>query len=98
MARRYASMSYLTLASCIRQVSREAGCQPLHNLTDDGHHLGAPQTGGTGRISANDTDRSFTALPGPRRPSQRLRWLAEGADEGAAHSLGIAEAGYLGDP
>jgi hypothetical protein len=35
-------MSYLTLASCIRQVS----CQPLHNLTDDGHHLGAPQTGG----------------------------------------------------
>ena len=37
-------------------------------------------------------------LPRPRRAAQRLRRLAEGADEGAAHPLRIAEAGGFGDP
>jgi hypothetical protein len=36
-------------------------------------------------------------LPRPRRAAQRLRRLAEGADEGAAHPLRIAEAGHLRD-
>ena len=38
---------------------------------------------------------SRPALPNSRRPAQRLRRLAEGADEGASHPLGIAEAGGL---
>ena len=38
-----------------------------------------------------------TALTRPRRAAQRLRRLAEGADEGAAHPLGIAKAGRLRD-
>jgi hypothetical protein len=36
-------------------------------------------------------------LPRPRRAAQRLRRLAEGADEGAAHPLRIAKAGGLRD-
>ena len=46
-----------------------------------------------------DARAAFGALapPRPRRAAQRLRRLAEGADEGAAHPLGIGEAGRLGD-
>src|SRR3954449_11331832 len=36
-------------------------------------------------------------LHGPCRAPQRLRRLAEGADEGAPHALGIAEPGRLRD-
>jgi hypothetical protein len=164
-------MTWLTLGSTAK-VSRKAGCQPLHNFTDDGHQeadrglsasigrapsfqskkplsdinlgvvRGRPEAAarhdeasaglrgaaqdvknrhsGQGyfrfwgtfrrcrdvqlepvmRIDADirQRDRWFTALPGPRRPPQRLRRLAEGADEGAAHALGIAEARDLGDP
>src|SRR5262245_59774511 len=36
-------------------------------------------------------------LTRPRRAAQRLRRLAEGADEGAPHPLRIAKAGDLGD-
>src|SRR6478735_6275013 len=37
------------------------------------------------------------SLPGPCRAPQRLRRLAEGADEGAPHALGIAESSRLRD-
>ena len=36
-------------------------------------------------------------LPRPRRAAERLRGLAEGADEGAAHPFGIAESRELRD-
>src|SRR5689334_23903286 len=36
-----------------------------------------------------------SALARPRRPPQRLRRLAEGADEGAPHPLRIAKTGDL---
>src|SRR5713101_8894472 len=42
-------------------------------------------------------DLRVHALPRPRRAAQRVRRLAEGADEGAAHPLRIAKAGYLRD-
>jgi hypothetical protein len=41
--------------------------------------------------------RRATRSPRPRRAPQRLRRLAEGADEGAAHPFRIAEAGGFGD-
>ena len=44
--------------------------------------------------------RNVQVLPNcvcPRRAAQRLRRLAEGADEGAAHPLGIAKAGLSRD-
>jgi hypothetical protein len=43
----------------------------------------------------NITVADRRALPGPCRTTQRLRRLAEGADEGAAHPLRIAKAGGL---
>src|ERR1700688_3115458 len=47
------------------------------------------------RTSATSLVSSILALNRPCRAAQRLRRLAEGADEGAAHPLRIAKAGQF---
>src|SRR6266851_2683810 len=49
------------------------------------------------RTSTDAPGLQVHALTRPCRTAQRLRRLAEGADEGAAHPLRIAKAGYLRD-
>src|SRR5713101_9938933 len=50
------------------------------------------------RLSALFGPRATLALTRPRCAAQRLRRLAEGADESAAHPLRIAKAGQLRNP
>src|SRR6185437_4036124 len=51
----------------------------------------------SGQTGSSICRHGNTRLSRPRRTAQRLRRLAEGADESAPHPLGIAEAGDLGD-